>query len=70
MKPTIVKMNRNLSKYIYPLIGALLIIVGLIIMIDYLIAFFRLVLGILLIVIGLFLVNYESSNFGYRFFRF
>ncbi|MFT4261275.1 MAG: hypothetical protein ACMXX9_02475 [Candidatus Woesearchaeota archaeon] len=67
---TIINMDRDTKQLIKLIVGALLILLGVIVIFDYLLAFFRLLLGLILIGAGFFYLNYSNNRFGRGFFRF
>ena len=69
-KVTIIKMDGELKKYFHLIVGIGLVVLGAIIVYDYIIAFFRIVLGLILIGFGIYYMTDDSHRFGKRFFRF
>ncbi len=70
MKSTIVSIQPEVKNYMFIIGGIALIVLGLVLIHDYIIPFFRAILGVIMIVVGIFLLNYEKNKFGFSFFRF
>ena len=70
MKTTITSIHPDMKSYIQMIAGLVLVVLGLIVMYDFILPFFRLLLGLLLITLGVYFFNYEKNKYGYRFFRF
>ena len=66
----IVNLDRDTKKLLYVILGIVAIILGSIVIFDYLMAFFRLLLGLGLIILGLALIFKTPRPFGRVFFRF
>ena len=66
----VVNLDRDTKRLLYLGLGVLTVILGAIIIFDYLIIFFRLVLGLLLILFGFGLILRSQKPFGRMFFRF
>jgi uncharacterized membrane protein HdeD (DUF308 family) len=67
---TIINMDRDTRKLVNMIIGAVLLVIGIVVIFDYLMAFFRLLLGLILIIAGFYYLTADRSLFGRLFFRF
>ena len=66
----VVNLDRDTKRLLYLGLGVLTVILGAIIIFDYLIIFFRLLVGVLLILLGFGLIFKSQKPFGRLFFRF
>lgn len=67
---TIINMSRDVKELIMVLLGALCIIVGIILLLPYIWAFFKIFLGIFIILIGISFLVYRNKWFRFKFLRF
>lgn len=66
----IVRIERDLSKYVSIIVGVVLIIVGILLLLRYIIDFIKIFLGLVMIGYGVYLIMREKSVKNFRFFRF
>ena len=69
-KSTIIDINNDTKNILKHIIAIASIVLGVIIIYDYLLAFFRLLLGLALIIIGLLYYQYIKNPYNRLFFRF
>ena len=70
MKVRVIDLDRDTKRYIYLALGAVLVILGLILIFDFIIQFIRLLIGLALIAAGVFLLNYDKYWYRFKFLRF
>ncbi len=65
----VVKMDKSLKRHFVIIAGIALVILGLILLLEYIWHFLRIFVGLLLVIIGVYLMIADSSNFRFRRYR-
>ena len=66
----IVRIEPNVARYVGIIVGTLLIIVGMLLLLEYIIDFIKIFIGLLMISYGTYLIMRQKSVRNFKFFRF